>query len=537
MNISQISRDGYSSSPASPIIHPTHIHPGESSRTSLSATYDSAPGSISGPDSQDLQDVLEQFDPLIQLESANTCINPNGNGSKPSEAENDPTSNQPSIPAITPDLTSEKDLRGLQNHPIKDEDVKPFDFQRFLDQLRHKSADPIARYVKSFLNEFNKRTWTTNEQVKIISDFRAFIASKMAVCAPFSTLSDHELTNALEGMEKLIMNRLYTKTFSPEIPPNQRDDTHEEDILRDKVLDEKMRIWHWIEGRHLDLADRFLRNGEAFVKLASDELVKINHYRAPRDKVICVLNCCKVIFGLLRQTNSEESADGFLPILIFVVIKAQPKDLISNVNYIQRFRNQENLNGEAGYYLSSLIGAISFVETLDRLALSISDKEFETNVENSVRSIAELPEPSIAGTISPPRTPDRQTSPELRPPGTPQPIQPLNASTVLYNSAGLLAAPFKSLSKMFEADPASVDNQEPSTEETGKKVSPEESAARQISAEEHEAQRIHQMEFSSVVNTLKQMFPALDKEVIEDVLREKEGRVGAAVDVCLTLAE
>ena len=27
------------------------------------------------------------------------------------------------------------------------------------------------------------------------------------------------------------------------------------------------------------------------------ELLKIKTYRAPRDKVICVLNCCKVIFG------------------------------------------------------------------------------------------------------------------------------------------------------------------------------------------------------------------------------------------------
>lgn len=29
----------------------------------------------------------------------------------------------------------------------------------------------------------------------------------------------------------------------------------------------------------------------------SVELMKINGYRAPRDKVICILNCCKVIFG------------------------------------------------------------------------------------------------------------------------------------------------------------------------------------------------------------------------------------------------
>jgi hypothetical protein len=29
------------------------------------------------------------------------------------------------------------------------------------------------------------------------------------------------------------------------------------------------------------------------------ELLKVNHYKAPRDKMICILNCCKVIFGEL----------------------------------------------------------------------------------------------------------------------------------------------------------------------------------------------------------------------------------------------
>jgi hypothetical protein len=31
--------------------------------------------------------------------------------------------------------------------------------------------------------------------------------------------------------------------------------------------------------------------------LARAEILKVNHYKAPRDKLICVLNCCKVIFG------------------------------------------------------------------------------------------------------------------------------------------------------------------------------------------------------------------------------------------------
>ena len=37
------------------------------------------------------------------------------------------------------------------------------------------------------------------------------------------------------------------------------------------------------------------------------ELLKINHYKAPRDKMICILNCCKVIFGMYPYLGK---ADG-----------------------------------------------------------------------------------------------------------------------------------------------------------------------------------------------------------------------------------
>jgi hypothetical protein len=88
------------------------------------------------------------------------------------------------------------------------------------------------------------------------------------------------------------------------------------------------------------------------------ELLKIKSYRAPRDKIICVLNCCKVIFGLLKHSKSDSSADSFMPMLIYVVLHANPEHLVSNVQYILRFRNQEKLGGEAGYYLSSLVSQL-----------------------------------------------------------------------------------------------------------------------------------------------------------------------------------
>ena len=274
------------------------------------------------------------------------------------------------------------------------ESDQPFDFHRFLEQLRHRTADPVAKFLRSFLMEFGKKQWMVHEQVKIISDFLTFITNKMAVCEIWRDVSDSEFDNAKEGMEKLVMNRLYSQTFAPAIPapptiPRSasrsrrrelerlhgpwRRGQHQEDIERDDILAQKIRIYGWVNEAHLDIPP-VSGGGRRFLNLAqqgmhtswhlltvdcltcSIELSKINGYRAPRDKVICILNCCKVIFGLLKNTKkADTSADSFIPLLIYVVLHANPDHLVSNIQYILRFRNQDKLGGEAGYYLSSLV--------------------------------------------------------------------------------------------------------------------------------------------------------------------------------------
>lgn len=46
-----------------------------------------------------------------------------------------------------------------------------FDFNFFLDQMRNKSAEPIAKYLRSFLREFSKKMWNVNDQIRVINDF------------------------------------------------------------------------------------------------------------------------------------------------------------------------------------------------------------------------------------------------------------------------------------------------------------------------------------------------------------------------------
>lgn len=78
-----------------------------------------------------------------------------------------------------------------------------------------------------------------------------------------------------------------------------------------------------------------------------------------------------------------------------------------------------------------------------------------------------------------------------------------------------------------------VEGQRPSSRH---QLSAEEAAARQASAEAAEAQRLHRAEHNNVVETLAGMFPDLDRDIISDVVYQKQGRVGLAVDACLALS-
>ncbi|VUC27094.1 unnamed protein product [Clonostachys rosea] len=462
------------------------------------------------------------------------------------------------------------------------EPALPFDFHRFLEQLRNKKADPVARYLKSFLSEFSKKQWMVHEQVKIISDFLAFIANKMMLCDVWREVSDAEFDNAREGMEKLVMNRLYTQTFSPAISPPKpipgakpkrrggdpplgpgRRGQHQEDVERDDILAQKINIYGWVREQHLDIP-QVGESGKRFLKLAQQELLKIKSYRAPRDKIICVLNCCKVIFGLLKHNKSDSSADSFMPMLIYVVLQSNPDHLVSNVQYILRFRNQEKLGGEAGYYLSSLMGAVQFIENMDRTTLTITDAEFEANVEAAVSAIAEKHQAANS-----PRIPDRnrevfnEKSPlsptesaprRSRDDQTRKSYEGTNSNDTMA-MGGLLKTiqnPLSTIGRIFSDDggqssapsppvppatprpphPGST-AQRPSSRHA---LSAEEAAARQASAEAAEAQRLHRAEHANVVETLSGMFPDLDREIISDVVHQKQGRVGLAVDACLALS-
>ena len=237
--------------------------------------------------------------------------------------------------------------------------------------------------------------------------------------------------------------------------------------------------------------------------------------------------------------------------------------------------------------LPSQMGAVQFIENLDRTSLSVSDDEFERNVEAAVSAIAEKhdreerrsksplrqlsekaapsrPEVNSRNSLEGERSSPRRANPQRRA-ATKEESDESGASGLLRT----IQKPLSSFGRIFSDDTntttpsgksplptlpprqtlsttpenqssngaqnASVAPDTPA-ETNQTQLNEEVSEATRISVETAQAQHISQAEHQTVVDTLSGMFPDLDKDVISDVVRLKEGRVGLAVDACLALS-
>ena len=101
---------------------------------------------------------------------------------------------------------------------------------------------------------------------------------------------------------------------------------------------------------------------------AQECLIKMNDEKYPLGKLRHLVSAhSAIVETLTKLLPSTSSADEILPTLIYALITSPTDNLnvISNLLFIQRFRSQAKLDGEAAYCLTNLEAAINFVENVD----------------------------------------------------------------------------------------------------------------------------------------------------------------------------
>ncbi|KAK6306383.1 hypothetical protein J4Q44_G00233080 [Coregonus suidteri] len=245
--------------------------------------------------------------------------------------------------------------------------IEPGDFTSFLKLLRNPSSQRLQSRCTAFLNTMEAyHGLPVQKQSDLVQDFYQNIA------VHFSSLSEVQVSQMMEHIEKLIMTRLHKWVFCHDSC---------DDEVKDLALQRRIRSLNWVTPHMLRVPfpdERAEVVSDPFLP-AITAIIEMDAKRAPQDKLTCICKCSQNVFQALSTSNSEPAnADDFLSGLIYVVLKANPPRLHSNMQYVIRFGLPHSLMaGESGYYFTNLCCAVAFIEKLDGPALNLSPEEFE----------------------------------------------------------------------------------------------------------------------------------------------------------------
>ncbi|XP_015116628.1 rab5 GDP/GTP exchange factor [Diachasma alloeum] len=245
-----------------------------------------------------------------------------------------------------------------------------------LDLMQLISKTPAEKDVKRCIHTLvsnilqNRNAKRIEELSEITQNFYQVFGKRMENSPNYAGISPEVKERLLDYVERHSMTLLYRVLFCPPFTIDEE---------KDLAIQNRIRQLNWVSGKNLECRiHETSPEVRELVYTSITDLLNMDSAKAPQEKLTCVVNCCRNIFQLLQQSvGGPASADEFLPALIFIVLKANPARLKSNINFITRFCNASRLmTGEGGYYFTNLCCAVSFIENLTAESLNMSEKDF-----------------------------------------------------------------------------------------------------------------------------------------------------------------
>uniref|UniRef100_A0A0B7AAH5 VPS9 domain-containing protein n=1 Tax=Arion vulgaris TaxID=1028688 RepID=A0A0B7AAH5_9EUPU len=230
------------------------------------------------------------------------------------------------------------------------------EFAEFLKSMTRKPAAlEISKVVREFVDSVLQNPDLSIETIsERVQDFYASLLDKLNNLSIFKDLSTETIEKVMDYTESYVLTRLYSSVFCSPL-------TNDEE--RDLALQKRIRSLHWVTALQLDT---LIKEDDPVIQHQLDsaitDIIELDSRKSSLDKLQCVVSCSKHIYEVLRQSKQgPASADEFLPALIYVVLKANPPLLHSNIQYITRFTNSARLmSGEEGYYFTNLCCSVIY---------------------------------------------------------------------------------------------------------------------------------------------------------------------------------
>ena len=248
-----------------------------------------------------------------------------------------------------------------------------------------------THYIKDFITKFSYNQWEKdtnrpsprklvkedikrgNRDYKIYQAFKDYMdIIKKRIKAPinnknlFNDITDYN--EILEKIEDYILREIYKYVY-PEKPMDL-----------DNKFEKITQSLGWITPSMLEIK-KISINQLDFTQKCIEKLDKAN---SVNDKLNCIRDAHASLNNAIKfsdGTESDAGQDEITPIFQYIIIKAQPKRIFSNINYIKTFLDESELSGSKGFLLTQIESATSYIEKINHESLKMTKEEFDDKKE------------------------------------------------------------------------------------------------------------------------------------------------------------
>ena len=243
-----------------------------------------------------------------------------------------------------------------------------------------------ATYIKDFVNKFSENPWNSdknnkNQKPKIFvmqdiikGDRKYCIYKTMRMYMDIVKKKIREPTineglfnkdvNVNEIAEKIedhILRQIYKDVFPQTL---QEDNSF---YLRTKSLE-------WVTPEQLEIKKVYFNQ----LGFAISCIRKIDEARSVFDKINLIINAHASINNTIKFSSGKDDDSGqdeMTPIFQYIILKAHPRRMHSNINYIKCFLG-DNLTDSKGFLLSQIESATSYINNINYEQLKMPKDDF-----------------------------------------------------------------------------------------------------------------------------------------------------------------
>ena len=252
-----------------------------------------------------------------------------------------------------------------------------------------------THHIKDFINKFSYESWEKESKLpspkklviqeiihgqrntkihKAFKDYMNIIKKKIKEPVNnknlFKDINDYN--DLLEKIEDFIFRQIY-KYVSPSKKLNN-----------DNKFFQTTQELSWITPDLLDIKNISINQLGYSIKC----IEKMDDMRSVNDKLNCIREAHAALNNVIKFSNGSDAnagQDEITPIFQYIIIKAQPKKIYTNMSYIKAFLDESELSGSKGFLITQMESAISYIEKLDPSSLKMKQNGIYDEVKNQIK--------------------------------------------------------------------------------------------------------------------------------------------------------